>query len=230
MHQVKVQRSPFQPLLPFICYSFTFVICSCYSLKNKNETEQLKEQPIFWTDGLEEDSYEARSMRGISFLKQNALVKGVRKHRSGMQSSVIQEGNGPFPGMNDIVSVRYKMKTIEGALLDHSPKNNELTEFRMEEVIEGWKEALIRMSVGSEWRLFLPPHLAYGDEGLAQVQGGQTLICDLELVGLREDSKVTQGRRIRLLKRIKTNKIQGTSDKGRRNSPGLLLDNLDLIE
>ncbi len=169
-------------------------------------------------------------MRGISFLKQNALVKGVRKHRSGMQSSVIQEGNGPFPGMNDIVSVRYKMKTIEGALLDHSPNNNELTEFRMEEVIEGWKEALIRMSVGSEWRLFLPPHLAYGDEGLAQVQGGQTLICDLELVGLREDSKVTQGRRIRLLKRIKTNKIQGTSDKGRRNSPGLLLDNLDLIE
>ena len=78
-------------------------------------------------------------MRGISFLKQNALVKGVRKHRSGMQSSVIQEGNGPFPGMNDIVSVRYKMKTIEGALLDHSPNSNELTEFRMEEVFEGWK-------------------------------------------------------------------------------------------
>jgi FKBP-type peptidyl-prolyl cis-trans isomerase FklB len=213
-----------------MCCLLTFVTSSCYSLKNKNETEQLKDQPIFWTDGLQEDSSEARAMRGVSFLKQNALVKGVRKHRSGMQSSIKMGGKGSFPGINDIVTVRYKMKTIEGTLLDDSSNDNELAEFRMADVIDGWKEALVKMRVGSEWRLFIPPHLAYGDEGLAQVQGGQTLIYDLELVGAREDSKVTQGRRLRLLKRIKVNKVKGTSEKGGSADPGLLLDNLDLIE
>jgi FKBP-type peptidyl-prolyl cis-trans isomerase len=213
-----------------MCCLLTFVTSSCYSLKNKNETEQLKDQPIFWTDGLQEDSSEARAMRGVSFLKQNALVKGVRKHRSGMQSSIKKGGKGPFPGINDIVIVRYKMKTIEGTLLDDSSNDNELAEFRMADVIDGWKEALVKMRVGSEWRLFIPPHLAYGDEGLAQVQGGQTLIYDLELVGAREDSKVTQGRRLRLLKRIKANKVKGTSEKSGSAGPGLLLDNLDLIE
>lgn len=213
-----------------MCCLLTFVTCSCYSLKNKNGTEQLKDQPIFWTDGLQEDSSEARAMRGASFLKQNALAEGVRRHRSGMQSSIMKEGKGAFPGVHDIVTVKYKMKTIEGTLLDDSSNDNELAEFRMSDVIGGWKEALVKMRVGSEWRLFIPPHLAYGDEGLAQVQGGQTLVYDLELAGVREDSKVTQGRRLRLLKRIKANKIKGTYDKSGSSGPGLLLDNLDLIE
>ncbi len=186
--------------------------------------------PIFWTDGLQEDSSEARAMRGDSFLKQNALVKGVRKHGSGMQSSIMKEGDGLLPGINDFVTVRYKMETIEGALLDSSSNDNDLAEFRMADVIEGWKEALLKMRVGSEWRLFVPPHLAYGDEGLAQVQGGQTLIYDLELVATREDSKVTQGRRLRILKRIKANKVKDESEERRRTGPGLIRDNLDLIE
>ena len=213
-----------------MCCSLTFVACSCYSLKTKNETEPLNEAPIFWTDGLQEDSSEVRAMRGDSFLKQNALAKGVRRHRSGMQSSVMKEGNGPFPGIKDFVTVRYKMKTVEGALLDSSSNDNDLAEFRMADVIEGWKDALLKMRVGSEWRLFVPPHLAYGDEGLAQVKGGQTLIYDLELVGAREDLKVTQGRRLRTLKRIKTNKVKEETEKRRRAGPGLIRDNLDLIE
>tara|TARA_B100001250_G_C19773056_1_gene778157 strand:- start:994 stop:1635 length:642 start_codon:yes stop_codon:yes gene_type:complete len=213
-----------------MCCTLTFVACSCYSLKSKSGTESLKDVPIFWTDGLQEDSSEARAMRGDSFLKQNALVKGVRKHGSGMQSSIMKEGDGLLPGINDFVTVRYKMKTIEGALLDSSSNDNDLAEFRMADVIEGWKEALLKMRVGSEWRLFVPPHLAYGDEGLAQVQGGQTLIYDLELIATREDSKVTQGRRLRILKRIKANKVKDESEERRRTGPGLIRDNLDLIE
>ena len=65
---------------------------------------------------------------------------------------------------------------------------------------------------------------------MAQVQGGQTLIYDLELVATREDSKVTQGRRLRILKRIKANKVKDEPEERRRAGPGLIRDNLDLIE
>ena len=214
-----------------LCWVITFAASSCQSLKkNKQEPENLIGGPAFWTDGLQDGSAEARAMRGDFFLKQNALEEGVRKHSSGMQSIIMKVGEGVLPGANDIVTVKYKMKRIDGTLLDDSENDKQLPEFRMADVIEGWKEALVQMRVGSEWRLFVPPHLAYGDEGLAQIPGGQTLIYDLELIGVREDSKVIQNRRLRLLKRIKLNDRKGKYEKGKGPGPGVRLDNLDLIE
>jgi len=224
---VKVSFRSIGPLSTFLCCLVPFFISSCNSLKDKNGPSESKDRAVFWTDGVQENSAEARAIRGNSFLKRNALVEGVRSHRSGMQSLVVKGGNGPFPGMNDIVTVKYRLVTIDGTLLDDGDGP---AQFRMTDVIDGWKEALVKMRVGSEWRLFVPPHLAYGDDGLAQVPGGQTLIYDLKLIGVKEDSKVTEGRRLRLLKRIKANKIRSSSEEGPGTGQGLLLDNLDLIE
>jgi FKBP-type peptidyl-prolyl cis-trans isomerase len=215
---------------PFMCCLASLVIISCQSVKDRKGPVPTKDHAVFWTDGVQEDSSEARAMRGNSFLRRNASAEGVRKHRSGMQSLIMREGDGPFPGMNDIVTVSYSLRTIDGTLLDDSSDSDGPAQFRMTDVIEGWREALIEMRTGSEWRLFVPPHLAYGNEGLAQVQGSQTLIYDLKLVGVREDSKVTEGRRIRLLKRIKADKVRRSQGKGKGPGPGLILDNLDLIE
>ena len=217
-------------MLPFLCCLASLVISSCQSVKGTKGPETKKDQVSFWTDGVQEDSAEARAMRGNSFLKRNALAEGVRRHRSGMQSLVMREGDGPFPGMNDIVTVSYSLRAIDGTLLDDSSDGDGAAQFRMTDVIEGWKEALVKMRAGSEWRLFVPPHLAYGDEGLAQIPGSQTLIYDLKLIGVREDSKVTEGRRFRLLKKIRADKVRHSSGEEKGPGPGLILDNLDLIE
>jgi FKBP-type peptidyl-prolyl cis-trans isomerase FklB len=41
------------------------------------------------------------------------------------------------------------------------------------------------MPVGSKWRLFIPPHLAYGDQGAGGSIGAKaTLIFDVELLDI----------------------------------------------
>jgi FKBP-type peptidyl-prolyl cis-trans isomerase FklB len=50
-------------------------------------------------------------------------------------------------------------------------------------VITGWTEALQLMPTGSKWKLFLPPHLAYGDrQAGAHIKPNSTLIFEVELL------------------------------------------------
>jgi len=58
-------------------------------------------------------------------------------------------------------------------------------EFEIDKVIAGWREALQEMKVGAKWKLFVPPELAYGAHGLAQIPGGQTLVYELTLLGIK---------------------------------------------
>jgi FKBP-type peptidyl-prolyl cis-trans isomerase FklB len=53
-------------------------------------------------------------------------------------------------------------------------------------VIKGWIEALQLMPVGSKWRLFLHPDLAYGDRQVSAVIGPNcALVFDVELLSFR---------------------------------------------
>jgi FKBP-type peptidyl-prolyl cis-trans isomerase len=54
----------------------------------------------------------------------------------------------------------------------------------MKKLIAGWAEALLLMKVGDKWQLFIPPSLAYGEQGRDTVPPNSTLIFDVELLGI----------------------------------------------
>jgi len=124
------------------------------------------------------------------FLAENKDKKGVQTTASGLQYKVLKEGKGIKPGSADTVKVHYKGTLLDGSEFDSSYKRNEPAEFQVNQVIAGWSEALQLMNVGSTYELYLPPELAYGDQGSPPViEPGSMLIFEVELLDVRKKQK-----------------------------------------
>ena len=122
---------------------------------------------------------------GEEFMESNKQKPGVQVLPSGLQYEVIHEGNGPKPLATNKVTCHYHGMLIDGTVFDSSVNRGQPATFPLNMVIKGWTEALQLMSVGSKWRLFLPPQLAYGDRQTgAHIGPNSTLIFEVELLGI----------------------------------------------
>ena len=92
--------------------------------------------------------------KGKAFLAENAKKEGVVTLPSGLQYEVITEGNGKKPSATDRVKCHYEGTLIDGTLFDSSIKRGQPAVFGVNQVIQGWVEALQLMTEGSKWRLF----------------------------------------------------------------------------
>jgi UDP-GlcNAc:undecaprenyl-phosphate/decaprenyl-phosphate GlcNAc-1-phosphate transferase len=128
--------------------------------------------------------------KGTAFLAQNKTNQGVICLPSGLQYQILKAGNGPKPAETDSIECVFRGTLIDGQQFAGSDPSQPVT-FKISEVIPGWKEALRLMPVGSKWRLFIPPQLAYGDQGVGRTRiapkigPNATLIYDLELWAIK---------------------------------------------
>ena len=129
---------------------------------------------------------EANLKEGNEFMVKNKLKSGVTTLASGLQYEILQEGSGDKPKATDTVTCHYHGTLINGTVFDSSVQRGQSASFPLNRVISGWTEALQLMSVGSKWRLFLPPDLAYGEQQAGSHIGpNSTLIFEVELMGFR---------------------------------------------
>jgi FKBP-type peptidyl-prolyl cis-trans isomerase FklB len=122
---------------------------------------------------------------GQEFLESNKQKPGIVALPSGLQYEVITEGSGIKPLASNKVTCHYHGTLIDGTVFDSSVKRGQPATFPLNAVIKGWTEGLQLMSVGSKWRFFLPPQLAYGDRQTgAHIGPNATLIFEVELLGV----------------------------------------------
>lgn len=122
---------------------------------------------------------------GQDFLEANRNKPGIVETESGLQYEIISEGSGPKPGATSKVTCHYHGTLIDGTVFESSVLRNQPATFPLNMVIKGWTEALQLMPTGSKWRLFLPPHLAYGERQTGTHIGpNSTLIFEVELLGV----------------------------------------------
>lgn len=122
---------------------------------------------------------------GEEFLAANAKRDGVNVTESGLQFEVLAQGEGEMPSATSTVRTHYHGTLIDGTVFDSSYQRGQPAEFAVNGVISGWTEALLKMPVGSKWRLYLPHHLAYGERGAGGKIGPYTaLIFDVELMAI----------------------------------------------
>jgi FKBP-type peptidyl-prolyl cis-trans isomerase FklB len=117
-----------------------------------------------------------------AFLEANAKKEGVKVLPDGLQYRVITEGTGKTPTKTDLVKVNYKGTLASGVEFDNSYKRGQPAEFGVGQVIKGWTEALEMMKEGSKWELYIPPDLAYGENGRPSIPPNSALIFEVELI------------------------------------------------
>ncbi|MBI3774413.1 MAG: FKBP-type peptidyl-prolyl cis-trans isomerase [Gammaproteobacteria bacterium] len=124
---------------------------------------------------------------GAEYLAANKKKEGVVETASGLQYKVINPGSGDKAKATDSVVVHYKGTLINGTEFDSSYKRNEPASFKVNQVIQGWQEALQLMSPGAKYQLAIPGKLAYGPRGAGgQIGPNETLLFDVELLEIKK--------------------------------------------
>jgi len=126
------------------------------------------------------------------YLATNATKEGIKTTESGLQYEIIRDTDGEKPTKDSTVRVKYTGIFTDGRLFDNSPEENGAY-IPLANVIPGWTEGLMLMSVGSIYRLYIPSKLAYGSDGIQGViPPYTTLIFNVELLEITETSEQEQ--------------------------------------
>ena len=120
---------------------------------------------------------------GEKYLAENAKKEGVVTLPSGLQYTVIKEGNGRKPKATDQVVCHYEGFLLDGTVFDSSVQRGEPAVFGLQQVIAGWTEGLQLMKEGGKTRFFIPYLLGYGPSGAGNsIPPYAALIFDVELI------------------------------------------------
>jgi FKBP-type peptidyl-prolyl cis-trans isomerase FklB len=129
--------------------------------------------------------------QGEAFLTENKKKEGVKAKTVTLpgggvaewQYKVLMEGTGALPATSDLVTVNLRGRLLDGKEFENRPQLN-LPLNRIP--LRGLAEALPLMKIGSEWELYLPASLAYGDQGnsgvVPPVEPGASVIYVVKLL------------------------------------------------
>lgn len=125
----------------------------------------------------------ANKKAGKAYLKELKSNKDYVFTESGLAYKVIRPGQGKNFTDNDEVRVIYTGKHLDGTEFDSS--RGKPVSFRLNQVIPGFAEMLKLMKPGGKVVAVIPGDLAYGLNGNQGIGPNETLIFEMETVGVK---------------------------------------------
>lgn len=123
--------------------------------------------------------------KNLQFIEEIASQDGVVKLPCGVLYKEVVKGTGSVsPELNSVVSVHYRGTLTNGREFDNSWKRGYPEAFRLNQVIEGWQQALRLMHTGDRWLIYIPSDLGYGARASGPIPGFSTLIFEVELLSI----------------------------------------------
>jgi FKBP-type peptidyl-prolyl cis-trans isomerase len=110
--------------------------------------------------------------------------KKYKRSESGLYYFIEKQGEGKNIKFTDEVTFNYTGKLINGKVFDGEHKKNPVT-FKVEKLIEGWKEAMLYLKKGAKAKVIIPPYLGYGDYELDHIPPHSILLFDLEIIDIK---------------------------------------------
>ena len=129
------------------------------------------------------------------FMAANGKKAGVITTPSGLQYQILKEGTGSKPGPNDTVLVEYDGKLANGESFDSSARQGGPAALPVAAgMIPGWGEGLQLMPQGSKYRFWMPPELAFGEQGAGgKIPPNAVAIFDVELLAIAPPQAMGMG-------------------------------------
>ena len=129
----------------------------------------------------------ANKKAGEEYMAKLKNDKSYTFTKSGIAYKVINAGEGKNFSDSDVVKVNYVGRHIDGSEFDKSGENP--VPFNLKQVIPGFAEMIQLMKPGSKVTVVIPGELAYGPQGNRGIEPNETLIFDIETVGLDDTPK-----------------------------------------
>lgn len=124
-----------------------------------------------------EDAFTDWRILNEQWLENPQNTQGFTKTESGLYFRIIHAGDVRFPNTSSFVIVNYEGKLIDGTVFDQGRYERYLSS-----AIRGWQEGLRRIRGGGRIILYIPAHLAYGEEGSGSIPPHSVLKFDMTLV------------------------------------------------
>jgi FKBP-type peptidyl-prolyl cis-trans isomerase len=88
--------------------------------------------------------------------------------------------------------MHYTGALVSGQIFDNTRERGQPAELVLQDgvVIPGMFEGLQKIGIGGTIKLYIPPSLAYGDQGSQVIPPGATLIFEIEVLSAKEGPKV----------------------------------------
>jgi peptidyl-prolyl cis-trans isomerase len=131
-----------------------------------------------------EKVYGAAKKANEEFIAKIAKTAGVKALPGGVYYKEVKAGTGATPKADQICEVSYEGRLMNGKVFDSS--QDKTVKFPANQVIKGWTIALTNMKVGSEWEVYIPWNLAYGDEEQGPIPPYSALVFKIKLVSVSD--------------------------------------------
>ena len=128
----------------------------------------------------------ANKKAGDEYMAKLKNDKNYTFTKSGIAYKVLAQGEGINFSDSDIVKVNYVGRHLDGTEFDKSGENP--VPFNLKQVIPGFSEMIQLMKPGSKVTVVIPGELAYGPKGSRGIEPNETLIFDIETLGV-DDNK-----------------------------------------
>jgi FKBP-type peptidyl-prolyl cis-trans isomerase FkpA len=116
----------------------------------------------------------------LEYLEVNNII--ATRHASGMFYIIQSAGDASRPDVCSNISAKYVGMLTNGTIFDQSQGSNTLN-IVLGQLILGWQKGLPLIGKGGKIRLFIPPSMGYGANGVpGAIPGNSILIFDVELV------------------------------------------------
>ena len=123
---------------------------------------------------------------GEEFLTKNRVKQDVTETESGLQYTIIEEGEGNRPDINSCVVIHQRALLLNGSVLEDTYRVNTPEEVEIREMIDGLQEGLLLMKKGSRYRFWVPSELAWGRKGTSgKIPPYAVLFFDIRLLEIK---------------------------------------------